>query len=80
LPLERAHDTGTTQEVLASVQANGVSMVPALAQMPAVASYAGNRCHCEQGSYTIHHNDVRRNVTTVTGIRSTGFTAAATLA
>ena len=32
-------------------------MVPRLSEQPPIASYAGMRCHCEQGSYTIRYND-----------------------
>ena len=80
LPLSRANDTGTTLEVLDQVRANGIAMCPDIATLPPIASYAGLRCNCEQGSYTIRHNDGMEGVTTVTGIRSTGLTASSALA
>ena len=49
--------------------------------MPLVAQYAGLRCNCAEGSFHVLHDDGGASgVTTVTGVRSTGFTAAAALA
>jgi bacterioferritin-associated ferredoxin len=87
-------DPSTTLEGLEYCRLSAHSMVPQLKNQPPIASYAGMRCHCDQGSYTIKYNDGQRlaagagndgtstntNITTVTGIRSTGFTSSAVLA
>ena len=91
-----ANDPSTTVEGLEFCRSSGHEMLPALAEQPPIASYAGMRCHCEQGSYHIVYNDAgdgssagaaagagaagESRITTVTGVRSTGFTASAELA
>jgi|EP01043_Picozoa_sp_COSAG02_P015775 glycerol-3-phosphate dehydrogenase len=91
--MSKRDDPSTTLEGLEHCRLSAHSMVPQLEEQPPIASYAGMRCHCEQGSYTIKYNDgqlvtaadsdtTRKNtgITTVTGIRSTGFTSSAVLA
>ena len=90
LPLDMANNPSTTVEGLEFCRSSGHEMLPALAEQPPIASYAGMRCHCEQGSYHITFNDGTDDddgdgdgasrVATVTGVRSTGFTASAALA
>ena len=79
-PLSLERGAVPTQMQRNSVPCGGTAQVPGLADMPPIASYAGMRCHCEQGSYTIRYNDGGAGLTTVTGCRSTGFTASPALA
>jgi glycerol-3-phosphate dehydrogenase len=72
--------TQTTAEGLAAVRASACRMCPALAEQPTIASYAGLRCNCAEGSYWIRFNDGMPGVVTLAGIRSTGLTASISLA
>ncbi|QDT75617.1 NAD(P)/FAD-dependent oxidoreductase [Lacipirellula limnantheis] len=75
LPPDQIDATGTTPEGLAAVQQSAVQMCPALAEQPVIATYAGLRCNCAQGSYWMRFNDGRPGIVTLAGIRSTGLTA-----
>lgn len=75
LPPDQIHATNTTQEGLAMVKRSGIQMCPALAEQPIIATYAGLRCNCAQGSYWMRFNDGHPGIVTLAGIRSTGFTA-----
>lgn len=94
LPMSMKDDPSTTLEGLRHCRLSAHSMVPKLEDQPPISSYAGMRCHCDQGSYTITFNDGQvhghpaasvdpsssTKITTITGIRSTGFTSSAVLA
>ncbi|GIT05692.1 MAG: hypothetical protein CM1200mP29_11030 [Verrucomicrobiota bacterium] len=58
----------------------GSRLVNGLTQQPVIATYAGARCACNQGSYMIRYNDGAPGVVTVTGVRSTGLTTSNSLA
>ena len=75
LPQDQIEATGTTREGLAAVRDSAVQMCPELADRPVIATYAGLRCNCAQGSYWIRFNDGQPGVVTLAGIRSTGLTA-----
>ena len=68
-----------THETLEALIRSAVEMVPALAEMPVTATYAGLRPATERKEYRIRH-EPDRNWLTVGGIRSTGLTAALGLA
>lgn len=68
-------DTGTLEELRAAA----ISMVPALADMPVNAAYAGLRPASEEKRYRIRREDAC-NWLTLGGIRSTGLTSALGLA
>ena len=68
-----------TREALSGLIDRAVEMVPALADMPATATYAGLRPATEDKHYRIRHEPVRHWLT-LGGIRSTGMTAALGLA
>lgn len=81
LPLDDPQATSTTIAGLEEVSAAASAMCPALAEQRPIASYAGARCHCAQGSYQIHLGEgPQRGLVTVAGIRSTGLSASPTLA
>jgi glycerol-3-phosphate dehydrogenase len=75
LPPNCVDATSTTYEGLASVRASACEMCPELANRSVIASYAGARCNCAQGSYWMRFNDGHPNIVTLSGIRSTGLTA-----
>jgi glycerol-3-phosphate dehydrogenase len=68
-----------THETLEALIRGAVEIVPALAEMPVTATYAGLRPATERKEYRIRH-EPDRNWLTVGGIRSTGLTAALGLA
>jgi glycerol-3-phosphate dehydrogenase len=70
---------GTDTETLQMLVDAGIGRIPALAQMPVTATYAGLRPASEQKTYRIRH-EPDRNWITVGGIRSTGLSAALGLA
>lgn len=80
LPLDQVDATDTTPDGLDHVRRGGEKLCPELGNWPVVATYAGLRCNCEEGSYIIRPNDGMPGVMSVIGIRSTGFTASPTLA
>lgn len=80
LPLEQVDATDTTQDGLDRVYHGGMKLCPELTKWPVVATYAGLRCNCDEGSYILRPNDGIAGVLSVIGIRSTGFTASPTLA
>ena len=75
---DRGAATVTTAE-LHALMARAAAMVPALADMPVTAVYAGLRPATEKKHYRVRHHPDRHWVT-VGGIRSTGLTAALGLA
>lgn len=75
LPPDQVDATNTTHEGLAMVRKSGIQMCPELADQPIIATYAGLRCNCAQGSYWMRFNDGHSGIVTLAGIRSTGFTA-----
>lgn len=80
LPPGHNHATQTTKSGIARVHENAVAMCPPLADHPIIATYAGLRCNCAQGSYWIRIDDGHRGMITVSGIRSTGLTSSIALA
>ncbi len=74
LPPDQIHATGTTVEGIAAVLAAARQMCPALAERSVIATYAGLRCNCAQGSYWMQFNDGHPGIVTLSGIRSTGLT------
>ena len=74
------HATDTTPDGLAEVMKAAVRFCPFLGERRPIASYAGLRCHCAQGTYRIVVNDGHPGVVTVTGVRSTGLTSSPALA
>ena len=80
LPLDDPEATHTTVEGIRRVMEGGSRLVDGLAQQPVIATYAGARCACSQGSYVIRYNDGAPGVVTVTGVRSTGLTTSNSLA
>jgi glycerol-3-phosphate dehydrogenase len=68
-------DAGTDTESLRALIADGVAKLPALADIPVTATYAGLRPATEQKAYRIDTTPAR-NWITVGGIRSTGLSAA----
>jgi glycerol-3-phosphate dehydrogenase len=75
LPPDQVHATNTTAEGLAAVRESATQMCPALSNQPVIATYAGLRCNCAQGSYWMRFNDGHPGIVTLAGIRSTGLTA-----
>ncbi|MFD1913005.1 NAD(P)/FAD-dependent oxidoreductase [Halodurantibacterium flavum] len=69
----------TDAATLRALLAEAARMVPALAQVPVTATYAGLRPATEESAYRIRHEPLR-NWITLGGIRSTGLTAALGLA
>jgi len=80
LPPEHVTATNTTADGLEQVRSGGLKLCGELDNWPVVATYAGLRCNCREGSYIIRPNDGRDGIVSVIGIRSTGFTSSATLA
>jgi glycerol-3-phosphate dehydrogenase len=80
LPSDQVHATGTTAEGISAVLASARQMCPALAERPIIATYAGLRCNCAQGSYWMRFNDGHPGIVTLSGIRSTGLTTSHTTA
>ena len=80
LPAGDNHATQTTASGLRQVRENSISMCPALADHSVIATYAGLRCNCAQGSYWIRFNDAHKGIVTLAGIRSTGLTASISIA
>jgi glycerol-3-phosphate dehydrogenase len=72
--------TETTAEGIASVLASARQLCPGLSDQPVIATYAGLRCNCTQGSYWMRFNDGHPRLVTLSGIRSTGLTASNELA
>lgn len=71
---DREH-AGTDRDMLRTLMAKAVAVLPALADMPVTATYAGLRPATERKEYRISH-DPEMRLFTVGGIRSTGLTAA----
>lgn len=80
LPLDSPEATCTTREGLQATLNGAARLFPRLQAQPVIGTYAGARCNCAEGSYLIRYNDQHAGITTVTGIRSTGFTASPALA
>ena len=80
LPLDDPAATHTTVEGIRRVMVGGSQLVSGLARQPVIATYAGARCACSQGSYVIRYNDGTPGVVTLTGVRSTGLSASISLA
>lgn len=72
--------TATTLYGLKEVLQATTHMCPRLSDHLPIASYAGARCNCAQGSFRIVMGDGHPGIVTVTGIRSTGLTASPMLA
>ncbi len=68
-------DASTDKKTLTMLADKGRKMLPALAEMPVTATYAGIRPATERPEYRIRQ-DGDRNWITLGGIRSTGLTAA----
>lgn len=68
-------DASVTSPMLAMLHQRGTGILPALAEMPITAVYAGLRPATEIKDYRIERHAERRWIT-VGGIRSTGLTAA----
>jgi len=73
---ERPHLDGA---VLRQLVAHGIAKLPALAEIPVTAAYAGLRPATERKEYRVHA-DAARRVVTAAGIRSTGLTGCLGLA
>ncbi|MDP6794204.1 MAG: NAD(P)/FAD-dependent oxidoreductase [Verrucomicrobiota bacterium] len=80
LPLDDPEAAHTTLEGIRRVIEGGSCLVSGLTEQPVVATYAGARCACNQGSYVIRYNDGAPGLVTLTGVRSTGLTASISLA
>jgi glycerol-3-phosphate dehydrogenase len=81
LPLGDPNATSTTIEGLQEVRESAIRMCPKLADHRPIATYAGARCNCTQGSYQVRLGDNgHAGVLTVTGVRSTGLTSSPALA
>ncbi|MGD1876109.1 MAG: NAD(P)/FAD-dependent oxidoreductase [Kiloniellaceae bacterium] len=72
-------DASTDSENLQRLRAKGIEMLPALADVPVTAAYAGLRPASEHKDYQISAQPERRYIT-VGGIRSTGLSSALGLA
>lgn len=75
LPPDQPASASTTADGLSAVLNSARQMCPALQDLPVIASYAGLRCNCAQGSYWMQFNDGHPGIVTLAGIRSTGLTA-----
>ena len=75
LPLGEAEATCTTVGGLSEVSEAATRFCPFLAMHRPIATYAGLRCNCQQGSYQVFLNDTHPGIVTVTGVRSTGLTS-----
>jgi len=80
LPLDDPAATHTTADGIRCVMEGSSWLVRGLAQQPVIATYAGARCACRQGSYVIRYNDGAPGLVTLTGVRSTGLTTSISLA
>ena len=80
LPLGSPEATHTTVDGIRKVMNGSSRLVDGLSRQPVIATYAGARCACSQGSYWIRYNDGAPGIVTVTGVRSTGLTASISLA
>jgi glycerol-3-phosphate dehydrogenase len=81
LPWGAAEATSTTIVGLTEVRDAAWRLCPSLVRHRPIASYAGARCNCAEGSYQIRvHDGGNKGVITVSGIRSTGLTASPALA
>ena len=80
LPLDDPGVTATTLDGLTEVRQAALQMCPRLSEHLPIASYAGARCNCAQGSFRVAVGDGHPGIVTVTGIRSTGLTASPMLA
>ena len=76
---ESRNDATVNQVILQALHTQAVSKIPALANIPVTATYAGIRPATEKKEYRIVE-DTERNWITLGGIRSTGLTAALGLA
>ena len=76
---ESRSDASVNQEILQKLHTQAVSQIPALANIPVTATYAGIRPATENKEYRVVEN-AERNWITLGGIRSTGLTAALGLA
>jgi glycerol-3-phosphate dehydrogenase len=72
---DRIEATDTTTKGLNEVRQSAIRMCPSLEDEPVIATYAGLRCHCTQGSYWMRFNDGHTGIVTLSGIRSTGLTS-----
>ncbi len=68
-------DTSTDTDTLRGLMAAGCARIPALADMPVTATYAGLRPACAEKGYQIRETPAR-NWITVGAIRSTGLSGA----
>lgn len=80
LPYGTENPTDTTVEVLQSLLPKAALLCPDIIDQPVIGAFAGARCNCAQGSYTIRFNDGYDGILTVTGVRSTGFSTSISLA
>ena len=69
----------TTREALAALVGRAAALVPALADVPVTATYAGLRPGSDDKAYRLRH-EPERGWLTVGGIRSTGMTSSLGLA
>lgn len=76
---ESRDNASVERQTLISLGRRAARMIPALADMPVTATYAGIRPATEKPHYRIRH-DRDRNWITLGGIRSTGLTGALGLA
>ena len=76
---ESRDDASVDKEILQALHAEALSKIPALANIPVTATYAGIRPATEKKEYRIV-DATDRNWITLGGIRSTGLTAALGLA
>ena len=72
---ESRTDTSTDADTLQDLRAQGIALLPGLADHEVTTVYAGLRPATEFQDYQISH-DVTQNYVTVGGIRSTGLSAA----
>ena len=79
-PLDDTSVLDTTSDGLGGISEQVFGTLPALQSQAVIGTYSGARCNCTQGSYLIRYHDGYKDILTVTGIRSTGFTSSPTLA
>ncbi|MFC6216467.1 NAD(P)/FAD-dependent oxidoreductase, partial [Fodinicurvata halophila] len=72
---ESRTDSSTDRDTLVQLHRKGAEILPALAEVPVTAAYAGLRPASEQKDYRIHERP-ERNYISVGGIRSTGLSSA----
>ncbi len=72
-------DASVDGATLRRLRSRGIEMLPALAEVPVTATYAGLRPASEHKDYQVHVQGARRYIT-LGGIRSTGLSAALGLA